>query len=707
MRVKVLSVAMRALRQLAILAGVSAVVGAQSPADPGFRVYLWLEGAFDLTATSVAAIRDLGFGGVNAESPADVERVGPTGMPFYVDHAVPKGFLHIRPETFTSARDAFRKSPGAATLGRPTCLRDPAALADAEAALKRVAQVCRTFRPDFVSLTDEPSATRGINPIDWCQDARCVTALPAFLTERWGDAQRAREVWGTHWPANAPPVPVDTEDARRAAFHAIGPPSLIAAWNDTRSFADQAFIDAVAHLASGLRRELPGVPVGLNGVSMPSAFGGFDWEQLAPVLDAIEPYDNGAARDLIEGCARPGTSFAHTYFPESRDATSLAHELWHYFLKGDRAAIFFSTRHWLMANDPKRPTPLLEAVAPLLKELASDALAPWRRSRRLRPQVAILHSMASTRAHWLIDTRHDGTSWFNRLSSYEDENSSEAVNRAAWTALLADLGLSYRFVSTMDLRSGALAKSDVSVLVLPRTIALSDTEARAIEHFSQAHLVLADRDIGLFTHRLERRQKPALDDLFGITRAGPVDLSTLGDLTVRGPTPATPHERAITAAGAESGASIDGVPVLFARGSAGGRAVYLNLRIGSYSKDRVSDPDRAARLRNWIRPQLLGSQIRARVDLLERATGRQPLITTHVRTDGDDLLVAFEAPLPATDSRPGSESRPHAAPVPFVALVPGTFQFTDAVSGAELGSGNRIESTTSPDRPRIVRLRRR
>ena len=77
----------------------------------------------------------------------------------------------------------------------------------------------------------------------------------------------------------------------------------------------------------------------------------------------------------------------------------------------------------------------------------------WRRGLPFRPQVAVLHSMPSTRLHWLLDTRYDGATWVNRLTSYEDESSSEALNREAWAALLSDLGLSYRFVTPRDLRA--------------------------------------------------------------------------------------------------------------------------------------------------------------------------------------------------------------------------------------------------------------
>ena len=157
---------------------------------------------------------------------------------------------------------------------------------------------------------------------------------------------------------------------------------------------------------------------------------------------------------------------------------------------------------------PRRAAePALADLAPLLRRLESESLAAWRRAVPLRPQVAILHSMPSTRLHWLLDTRYDGASWFNRLTSYENEQSSEALNREAWAAMLSDLGLSYRFVTPRELREGALPRTAPLALVLPRAIAMSDAEVAAVAKFAESRLVIADCQLALFTSRLQMRDE--------------------------------------------------------------------------------------------------------------------------------------------------------------------------------------------------------
>jgi hypothetical protein len=440
----------KGLRRTGALAGalaaalLSGVARGQAPAPP-FEAYLWIDAGFPFDAAAKERLPGLGIHGIDAEGPTGVARAVSAELPFYVDHAVPKGFLHVRREAFEEAREQWRRDPVPANLKRPVCLRDPEALGQAVEHLSQTIEALGKATPAFLSLTDEPSATRGINPIDWCRCEHCAAAFPAFLASRWGTEAKAREIWGSRWPEGGAPQPVDTDDARRALFHGIGPIDLVTLWSDTRAFADDALATAMARLAADARRMRPGLPIALLGASMPSGFGGFDWEELGPRFDAVEPYDWGAARE-IAGALAPRASVYHTMTPRGRSAVELRHELWRYFLRGDRGVVLFDATGWAGADSRPAETPL-ETIAPLLRMFAGDALAAWRRAPPLKPQVAILHAMPATRLHWLLDTRFDGATWFNRLGSYEVRESSEALNREAWVAILSDIGLSARFVT--------------------------------------------------------------------------------------------------------------------------------------------------------------------------------------------------------------------------------------------------------------------
>jgi hypothetical protein len=664
--------------------------------DPGYEAYLWIDAAFPLDPAHVARIKSLGITAIDAEGPAGVARAVQSGLPYYADHAVPKGFLHLRRETFDEARTLWRRDPVPANLKRPVCLRDPAALERATADLKKTLAAAGTTTPRFVSFTDEPSATRSINPIDWCRDEFCAAAFPPFLVERWGSEALAREVWGSRWKPDGAPVQVDTDEARRALFHEAAPLGLIAQWNDTRAFADAAFAGALGHLASEARRLRPGIRLAMLGVPMPSAFGGFDFEQLGPTFDVFEPYDWGAARDLVRACA-PASDLYHTLTPREGGTVPLRHDLWRYFLRGDRGVILFDASGWIGT---------LGEIADLLSLFAGERLAPWRRGVPLRPQVAVLHGMPSTRLHWLLDTRWDGASWFNRLASYEMTESSEALNREAWASLLSDLGLAYQFVTPRQLRDGSFLDEGTSALVLPRAIAMSDSEVKAIRKCAATCLVLADCQTALFDHRLQKRDKPALDDLFGITRpkVKGVDEIVSREAESRPGAPFVPAEPFVAADGATATLSVGTSPLALVRGVGANRTVYLNLRIGSYVKNRLADPEAAEKLRAILRPLFIAGRVRPRFDVTQIDAGPRWPFAVHARKDGADLLIAVELAA-TTGSRPIDWSLGAAAAHPRVRVtLPGTFQVADLLTGDTLGPQNSVETEVSATRPAMFRL---
>jgi hypothetical protein len=694
---------------LLLFAAVSASwAGGQGPIPspaPPYDAYLWIDQDFTLDEAGIARLRSLGITGIDAEGPDGVARAGRTGLPFYVDHSIPKGLLHLRRAAFDEARERWRADPSPANLRRPVCLRDPQALARASADLKKTLDACAPFSPAFVSLTDEPSATKGINPIDWCRDSFCTAAFPAFLARRWGSAATAREVWGERWPKDGDPAPVETEEARRSLLHGIGSPSTLVRWNDTRAFAEAAFLDALGSLGAEARKLRPGLKLALLGASMPSAFGGFDWEELGPMFDVIEPYDWGAARDLARSTS-PRAEIFQTITPRPGALAAIRHQLWRGFLRGDRGVILFDASSWSGASESRPETrPSLPDLAPLLKRLAGDDLAAWRRATPFRAQVAILHSMPSTRLHWLLDTRYDGATWFNRLTSYEEEESSEALNREAWASLLSDLGFTYRFVTPRDLRDGALEAEGTLALVLPRAIALSDPEVAAVSKFAAGHLVVADCQLALYTARLQARAKPALDALFGISRP---KVRGVDDLVARepasrpgaAPVPAEPGIAAVDAAPVQL---VGQVPLFLVHGHRTARTVYLNLRLGSYVRTRLTHPDAAERLRAPLRPLFLAGGVRPRFEVAQ--TGSRWPIAIHARKDGDDFLVAIELAA-TTGARAIDWNGPVASARPRVQVtLPGTYHVRDVLRGEDLGPRNSVEAEVSVTEPALLRLR--
>jgi len=133
--------------------------------------------------------------------------------------------------------------------------------------------------------------------------------------------------------------------------------------------------------------------------------------------------------------------------------------------------------------------------------------------------IALYYSHPSIQASWVMDVVPHGGSWPNRSSSLDNGNQTAARNRVAWMKILEDCGYQYNVVTSDQVAAGALEKERYRVLILDRTIAMSDAEAAAIRRFvAQGGTVIADHLTGVLDEHGKGRPKGALDDLFGIQR---------------------------------------------------------------------------------------------------------------------------------------------------------------------------------------------
>jgi hypothetical protein len=477
----------------------------------------------------------------------------------------------------------------------------------------------------------------------------------------------------------------------------------VAAWNDFRAFVDAGFDAAVARLAQAARMRRPDLPIGLLGGAMPAVFGGNDWERLAPRCDVLEVYDHGAARLLAGSFAAPRTRFLHTLVAgEPKDDLRLRHALWRKSLRGDVATVLFSASSFGDAGDPRRPGPRAAALAEDLRLLQTPAWEAWRRATPETPEVLIWYSADALRLNWLADVRADGASWFDRLSSYEQAHNRDALAREAWVALCEDLGLSAVFVDGPRLRERTLAAAQASVLVLPRVSALSDADAKEIERFAERGFVIADARLGLCDARCHPRAEAALDRVFGLRRSVAGFAALLGR---RGDGSAAPDPglQATEAFPERRTPDADG---RFIRRTGGVRTLYLNEEIGDYVAARLTAPDRAADIRNAVRPHLAALLARRRVKAAA-APGAPPWpIAVHLRRDGETLWCAVEVS-PATGDREIAWDELARTPIVPVRLrLQGVHQIRDLHKGTDLGELAEVEVFPEVGRPVLLQLKK-
>lgn len=696
------------LRAAASLLLVATAAFPQLPTEPGHQVYLWREGGFVVTQEMRDAFAAVGITGVDASGKAGIEGAERSGLPFYVDQAVPPGFLSLRPEIFAAAREAFRTRPGPETLRRTPCLRDPEAKQAAAVALEATFNQLGRARPQFVSLGDECGVTRATSPLDTCFCDGCLAALPAFLAARWGGLAAARHAWGPRWPTASRPSPPTTDEAR-SAFAAESDElrrSTVVAWNDFRAFTELAFTDAAAELSDRAVRLRPDVPVGLLGGTMPSAFGGNGWEHLAPPFDVLEVYDHGAARALAGGFAGPRTRFLHTLIADGGDPFVLRAMLWRKVLRGDTATVLFWSRDWCEDGAPDRPSPLLKALAADFKSLQDPAWRTWRAARPEPADVLLWHSSDSVRINWLAEVQADGASWFERLASYEQAHGLDARTREAWVSICEDFGLVGRFVDGVRLRSDPSLSEAASVLVLPRVSALSDPDVKEIEAFGRRKLVVADARTGLLGQRLEPRTVGALDRTFGIRRARTGLAALVPTPADDGATDSPPAEPGVTATDAFPERRTTGGDGRFVQRSRGARSLYLNEELFGYVADRLLRPDRADAALRALRPHLASVLARRKVKVESLVDSPPWPVAVHLRQSGADLLCAIEVN-PTTGDRAIDWAPVKARPAVRVRVrLQGLHQVHDLRLGKDLGELANFEVVTEVGNPVLLRLKK-
>src|SRR5215469_16352145 len=187
----------------------------------------------------------------------------------------------------------------------------------------------------------------------------------------------------------------------------------------------------------------PSTPVGIEGTQMPHAFGGYDLWRLAQVLDWVEPYDIGNAREIF-GSFMPSRPILTTVF--EHETNHARRRLWHLLLEGDRGCIVWWSEDSIDWNSPDyQLTPKAIALAPALKEITSPLARLFLRAAPVHDPIWILYSQPSIQVDWLLESTVDGSTWLRRFSSFESEHNQLAKTRRAWLKAIQDLGYSPQF----------------------------------------------------------------------------------------------------------------------------------------------------------------------------------------------------------------------------------------------------------------------
>jgi hypothetical protein len=462
-----------------------------APGWTQYQVILWQDAA----ASAMPALHRLGITGTKLFHPlsqagrAGAEQRMAAGLRWYTEnlatdfYAPYHRWMPGRSVTwlFDQTKVRHRRNPDDLTVfHRQPSLSDPAWLATIEARLTEIARSQAPYRPLFHNLADESGIADLAAAWDFDLSPSSLEGMRVWLKERHGSLAALNRAWGTAFPTWEAVMPALTRDALRSE-------AAVPSWMEFKAWMDVAFARAVRAGTNAIHRGDPEALAALEGAQAPG-WGGYDYGQLAPAVDAMEIYDMGNAIEIARSL-NPNLRVLVTCF--GADAAE-QHHLWRVWLLGAQGTIIWD-EDGSVAGPHGQPGPRAALFAPIWREQTGALGAQLLEAQPAPGQVAILYSQASFRMTWLLDRRPGGDAWVERDAEAEGaDNPWRAATRRAARAL-AGLGAQPRWITPEGLLAGELTRDGTRVLVLPHSIALSSEEVAAVRGFAEAGgVILAD-----------------------------------------------------------------------------------------------------------------------------------------------------------------------------------------------------------------------
>ena len=543
-------------RLVPLLAAAQCLLWAHSTAAPAlsqrwteYRTIMWIGDSAYKDPAKVPLffqrLREMGINTAMVFRDGDPAPVLENGFPYYVENMVNRGLcLKFSSKVTDWDRWVTRwsKERDPQSLGRDYCLDDPGWRDWAKGEMRSLARKNAGHEPLAYDIRDELSVTVSANPFDYDFSPLALEGFRAWLQTQYQDLAALNAEWETAFASWAEVKPFTTDQIKaRMASNQANPPAAVdwqalrqlrfnpaearqtptrwnfAPWADFRTYMDLSLARALDDLRQAAHAADPRTPVGIEGTQMPAAFGGYDLWRLSQVLDWVEPYDIGNAREIF-GSFMPVKPIVTTV--GESDPAAAARRLWHLLLLGDRGCIVWWSEDCLDWKTYEL-TPHARALAPVLREMASPLAQLFMRATRESDPIAIYYSQPSIQTDWLVESIADGSTWLRRFSSFEAEHNHLAKVRNGWLKAVQDAGYAPVFVSSAQVEAGVLTNQHFKGLVLPQALAISDREVEqitAFAHNSEPREILCDGIPALFdAHAKWRKQGPPA--LFAETRS--------------------------------------------------------------------------------------------------------------------------------------------------------------------------------------------
>jgi len=636
----------------------------------------------------------------------------------YVNEARDAALSHLRTVPYTTSFHA---------MGLVDELLNDEYLANMEKGARETARAFRPYSPLAYTLGDENSVS--MKPAGRFADTPGAWAkFREYLRTVYPDLQALNTQWETNFAA---------WDEIRFGSEGEMLPSLDnpSAWVDYRMFVTRHFTDAHRRMRQAIRQEHPGAWVGWDGVEQYSSYGAMDYWELCRDMELVQTYHT----ELVPDELHPWKIFnGEAINSFGRDAplrgcwTNAADREcggefvpWYLLLNGWNSTWWWQATFLHPANGPLRwdlgLTPIAKPMAEAVKEIKRGPGTLLAHAGKVVSPIAIHYSANN----WHASTIESGVGnyvgnlgigvafWMApEFAARSEDDEMEriwggimpkghcAVASANFYTLFHDIGFEPRTMARQEIEADALATSGTRILVLPFVVSLSDVEVEKIREFvAGGGVLIADYRCGLRDGHGRLREKPALDDVFGIKRENLEVRRGRAKVVVNirgGAQFETLFREPVACSGLEEevrGYHDDGTQAFFVHPYGGGLAVYLNADLYSYIDMRRRGQERRTR---ELFTELLDERHYASVNRLlppfrvkhryGPAAGRMEV--TRLR-DGDTWYYGV---LPAFDVD-------DFAPRPVILPFPEGRHVYDVRAHKYLGNGGPIEDILYPGRP--------
>ena len=435
-------------------------------------------------------------------------------FPYYVDHTANKGFLYLK------GNDVKTVTGKRGLVTRPHSLADPKTIDQIK---QHIAHNIGTTRNGLVlayAFDDEISLGSFVTPCDVDNHPLSIAWFRDWLRDKYGTISRLNALWNTDFKSFAEVMPQGFEEVRTRNHSPPLSKWNLSPWMDFRQFMDFQFATVLAELTRYANSIDSRIPAGFVGGQGPGPWGGYDYAMLSRSVQWMEAYDINGTNEILRSFWNQDRSPRMQTFFSTKNPKLDSWFLWYYMLHGNQAVIAWPDG-WFRSQDYDI-APFVIANKDTFKEIQGPISEPIVNPNTVfdPDPIGIYYSHPSIQAGWAMDAITHGRTWINRKGSIDDQNQSMGVLRKAWCKTLEDLGYQYDFISYLDVLEGVadLCKK-FKIIILPKTVCLSDCEADALRAFvKKGGTLIADYLCGLLDEHGKGRPQGAMDDLFGIER---------------------------------------------------------------------------------------------------------------------------------------------------------------------------------------------